>query len=263
MSAKVTLQSNYKAAQEHGAGDHADATHPNQCNDKVPEQSKHLEEDRSDRRLSSEDPSKLSMNDNDSMFIPPSAMADLLEDDFLIPIARSTQIQPERKDQPSSHGNPLLNVSLDDCFISPPEGAAVDNRQSNNLADISPSDQAKVKSPDLGNAYASLSRGNPWKVVDCRKELEDELSSERNQNKELASNLAGGTVSRLSEGTTDSRTDSTRSVTEGSTAVDWSRGHAVRSDSGPAQVKMLTVFFNFAGNSNLHNAIDAWVLVFE
>ena len=242
VSAKVTLQSNTKAAEEHGDGDHADASHQNQCNGKVPEQSNHLEEDRSDRRLSSEDSSKLSMNDSDSMFLPPSAMADLLEDDFLTPIAKSTQIQPktpsERKDQLSSHGNPHLNTSSGDCFSSPPEGAAVDNRKSNNLADISPSDQVKVKSPDLGNTYASLSLGNPWKVVDCGKQLEDELSLERNQ--QQASNLAGGTVNRLSEGTTDSRADSTRSVTEGISAVDWSRGHAVRSASGPVQVKMLT-----------------------
>ena len=245
MSAKVTLQSNNKAAEEHGADDLADASHLNQCNDKVPEQSKHLEEDRSDRQLSSEDSSKLSMNDSDSMFLPPSAMADLLEDDFLIPIAKSTQIQPEtpseRKDQPSSHGNPRLNASKDDCFMSPPDGVAADYRKSDNLADISPSDQTKVKSPDLGNTYASLSRGNPWKVVDCRKQLEDELPLERNQ--ELASNLAGDTVSRLIEGTTDSRADSTRSVTDGFTAVDWSRGHAVRSDSRPAQVNM-TFFLN-------------------
>ena len=247
MSAKVTLQSNTKAAEEHGAGDHADASPHNQCNDKVPEQSKHLEEDRGDRRLSSEDSSKLSMNDSDSMFLPPSAMADLLEDDFLTPIAKSTQIQPdthgERKDQLSSLGNPRLHASKDDCFISPPEGVAIDNRnrKPDNLADISPSDQARARSPDLGNAYTSLSRGNPWKVVGCRKQLEDELSLERNQ--QLASNLAGRTVNRLSEGTTDSGADSTRGVTDGISAVDWSRGHAVRSDSGPAQVKMLTVFF--------------------
>ena len=88
MSAKVTLQRKNAAAEEHGAGDHADASHPNQCNDTVPEQSKDLEEDRSDRRLSSENSSKLSMNDSDSIFIPPSAMADLLEDDFLTPIAK-------------------------------------------------------------------------------------------------------------------------------------------------------------------------------
>ena len=242
VSAKLTVQRKNAAAEEHGAGDHADASHHNQCNDKVPEQSKHLEEDRSDRRLSSKDSSKLSMNDSDSMFLPPSAMANLLEDDFLIPIAKSTQIQPEtpseRKDQPSSHGNPCLGASKDDCFISPPEGVAADNRKSDNLADISPSDQAKVRSPDLGNTYASLSRGNPWKVVDCIKQLEDELSLERNQ--QQASNLAGGTVSRLSEGTTDSRAGGTRDVTEGITTADWSRGHAVRSDSGPAQVKMLT-----------------------
>ena len=131
MSAKVTLQNNNKAAEEHGVGDHTGASPSNQCNDKVPEQSKHLEEDRSDRRLSSEDSSKLSMNDSDSMFLPPSAMADLLEDDFLIPIAKSTQIQPEtpseRKNQSSSDGNPRLNASKDDCFISPPEGVAADN----------------------------------------------------------------------------------------------------------------------------------------
>ena len=245
MSAKVTLQRKNATAEEHVAGDHADAAHPNQCNDTVPEQRKHLEEDRSDRRLSNEDSSKLSMNDSDSMFLPPSAMADLLEDDFLIPIAKSTQIQPETpsegKNQPAPDGNPCLGANKDNCFISPPEGVTGDNLQSNNLADISPSDQAKVRSPDLLNAYASLSRGNPLKVVDCRKQLEDELSLERNQ--QLTSNLAGGTVSRLNEGTTDSRTDSTRSVTEGISAVDWSRGHAVRSDSGLAQVNM-TSFLN-------------------
>ena len=162
-------------------------------------------------------------------------------------LRKSTQIQPdthgERKDQLSSLGNPHLRASKDDCFISPPEGVAIDNRnrKPDNLADISPSDQAKVRSPDLGSAYAPLSRGNPWKVVDCRKQLEDELSLERNQ--QLTSNLAGDTVGRVVEGRTDSRAHSTRSVTDGITAVDWRRGHAVRSDSGPAQVKRLTVFF--------------------
>ena len=238
MSEKVTLQRENKSAEQHGADHVADVSHLNRCNHTVSEQSKHLEEDRSDRRLSSEDSSKWSMNDSDSMFIPPSAMVDLLEDDFLTPIAKSTQLQPEKpsegKDhQPSSHGNTRFNG---DDSIPLPEGTAVDSRKSNNLADISSVDEAKVKSPDLGNAYASLSRGKPGEVVDGGKQLEDQSSSERNQ--QLAGNIAGGVVSRLREETTDSRKDSAPSVTDSITAVDWSRGHAMRSASGPVQVNL-------------------------
>ena len=237
MSEKVTtLQRENQTAKQLGDDDLADVSHPDKCNDTVSEQSRHLQKDRSDRRLSSEDSSKWSMNDSDSMFIPPSAMVDLLKDDFLTPIAKSTQLQQEtpsesKDHQPSSHENPRFNG---DDFISPPEGAAVDNRKSNDLGSISPSDQAKVKSPDLGNAHASLSRGNPGDAVACEKQVEDQSSSERNQ--QLASNIAGGIISRLGEGTTDSRTDSAPCVTDGITALDWSRGHAVRSASGPAQV---------------------------
>ena len=193
-----------------------------------------------DKRVSSAGSSRfLLLSDSDSSFLPPSAMADLLEDDFLAPIAKSTQIHAETPG--GRNTDSLLNGDSKANHILPPEGIRRSSRESDNLVNISPGDQVRTKSPDLASAYAAMT--NSKKLVNQRNQLSEAevelLDDIGGKISDMDKREVDDTVHSItSAGTTDSRPHS--EVADNITAADWSRGLAIRTSTGPVQVHVVS-----------------------
>ena len=197
---------------------------------------------RTDKRVSSAGSSRFSLlSDGDSSFLPPSAMADLLEDEFLTPVAKSTQIHAEtpggRNTDSSLDGDSNAN------HILPPEGVLNSNRESDNLANISPGDQVKTKSSDLASAYAAMTNSKDLvnqknQLLEAEMELLDDIGAKESEVDKREGDKTAD--SRTSAGMTDSRTHN--EATDNITAADWSRGLAIRKSTGPVQVCVFSCY---------------------
>ena len=177
--------------------------------------SRHMES--SEKSLLSQESRKLSLSDSDSMLLPPSAMADLLEDDFLTPLTKSTQIQPEPSGVKKSRLDGDIGADIGggaDNFSSL-EGAKSNKGDPGNLADVSPVDQVKAKSSDLGGAYTAMA--NSKELSHCRIQLLKPTFPPKVQELPLPSD---------------------KGIDENITAVQWSKGLAVQTAAGPAQVRV-------------------------
>ena len=191
-----------------------------------------------DKRLSSAGSGRFSLlRDSDNSFLPPCAMADLLEDEFLTPVAKSTQIHGE------TPGGRDTKSALDGDtagLISPPEGIRGSAVESDNLANISTGDRIITKSPDIiACAYTPVTSNKDVirdrnRLSETEVELLDDISGKGTDTEKKGGDAVED--SRTSAGATDSRTHS--EVTDNITAADWSRGRglAIRTSTGPVQV---------------------------